>query len=342
MLALPLIHTFRLSEDGVRCGTDGLHVGAVPLLRRDGPGARAPRPPADVEPQLTELYGAPIDISRKVNRLTTVARALDCGDATLAAIAAVLLGFPDPPGFAKDAPARDGLPLVAQLAASGLLEGDWQPDKHPRAGCPPNAGWFVPKPKETNSATLPGNGPNLSAARDTFRLAARLVRSALQVATDLSIQAGEAAVRTGGRPLGVIGAILDLLSDSGELNRGDQQVVDELRASVDSPKTLEELQKPPSENTLGYQRHHAVEQNPANVLKAPAVHGYVKFGRDALEDACNLFWVPTYKHEQITGYYNSSDESDPSRTHRQVVNEQDFVGQFAAGLDAMRKYGVLK
>ena len=39
----------------------------------------------------------------------------------------------------------------------------------------------------------------------------------------------------------------------------------------------------------------------------------------------------------ITGYCNSRDDGDPSRAHRQVVDDLDFVGQFAAGLEAMRK-----
>ena len=81
----------------------------------------------------------------------------------------------------------------------------------------------------------------------------------------------------------------------------------------------------------------------ANVAKSPDAGGELrKFGREALDDPCNLFWVPTYKHDLITGYYNSRDDGDPSRTRRQVVDNLDFVGQFAVGLEAMRKYGVLK
>ena len=101
MGALPIIHFFRLSEDGVRCGTDSLAVGPTPLLRRAASGNWEARPRDEVEAELTVLYGLPIDLSGKAGGLATVARALERGDAALAAIAAVLLGLPDPPGLAK-------------------------------------------------------------------------------------------------------------------------------------------------------------------------------------------------------------------------------------------------
>jgi len=327
MIALPVIPTFRLCEDGVHCGADGLHVGAIPLLRRDARGSWAPRPPAEVEPQLADLYGAPIDISRKIDRLTTVGRALDRGDAALASIAAVLLGFPDPPGLSKDAPARGALELMVRLAASGLLK-DWDSDQHPRAGCPPNAGWFAQKPKEAGEAGLFSEESFSRTPHELFRLGARLARAAL-------------GVRITVRASGVLEASIDLL-DSGELNHGDQQVVEQLRTSMDPPRPLEELQRPQAGNALGYQLHRIVEENPANIAKAPVARQLQKFSREALDDPCNLAWVPTYKHELISDYYNSKDAEVTGRTHRQVVDDWDFPGQFAAGLSAMRRYGVLQ
>ncbi|MGA2492910.1 MAG: hypothetical protein ABSF67_08145 [Roseiarcus sp.] len=168
-----------------------------------------------------------------------------------------------------------------------------------------------------------------------------MARSAIRFAADLSVDAGEAALRLGSRASGVIEAIVDLL-DSSELDRGEQQVLDQLRASMDLPKTLEEPQRPPTENTLGYQLHHVVEQNPANVAKSPIIVAIEKFGRAALDDPCILVWAPTFKYELISDYYNSKDEGDPTHLRRQVVDDLDFAGQFAAGLAALRKFGVLK
>ena len=131
--------------------------------------------------------------------------------------------------------------------------------------------------------------------------------------------------------------------DSTPLNGGEQQVLDQIRAANDPPKTLEELQPPPKENVLGYQRHHLVEQNPDNVAKSPLAAAIEKFGRAALDDPSNIVWVPTLKHEQITGYYNALERSDqPGILHRDVVDQLDFAAQRAAGLDALRKFGVLK
>ena len=108
------------------------------------------RPRNEAEGELTALYGLPIDLSGKQGGLATVAGALERGDAALAAVAAVLLGFPDPPGLAKDAPARGAVELAAQLFASGLLK-DWDPAQHPRVGEKPNPGWFAAKPVDPNA-----------------------------------------------------------------------------------------------------------------------------------------------------------------------------------------------
>ena len=77
MGALPVIHFFRLSEDSVRCGTDRLHVGPKPLLRRAASGNWEARPRDEVEAELTALYGLPIDLSGEAGGLATVAGYVD-------------------------------------------------------------------------------------------------------------------------------------------------------------------------------------------------------------------------------------------------------------------------
>ena len=169
MGALAFIRFFRLSEDGVRCGADGLFVGPTRLLRCAEPGGWEARPCDEAEAELTALYGLPIDLFGKQGGLATVAAALDRGEASLAAIAAVLLGFPDPPGLAKDAPIRGSVELAAQLFASGLLK-DWDPAQHPRVGDKPNPGWFAAKPVDPN-APLPAVPAKPSLVRETLRVA---------------------------------------------------------------------------------------------------------------------------------------------------------------------------
>ena len=340
MGALPAIHFFRLSEHGVRCGTDGLAVGPTPLLRRAASGNWEARPRDEVEAELTVLYGLPIDLSGKAGGLATVARALERGEAALAAIAAVLLGLPDPPGLAKDAPARGSVELAAQLCASGLLK-DWDPAQHPRVGEKPNPGWFAAKPVDLN-APLPAVPAKPSLVRETLRAARGEARALIKGAVKKVVAGGRLALWAIPELKLLVETAIEILVPT-PLNVGEQQVLDQIRAAADPPKTLEELQQPPKQNVLGYQRHHLVEQNPGNVAKSPLAAAIEKFGRAALDDPSNIIWVPTLTHEQITGYYNARERSDqPGVLHRDVVDQLDFAAQRAAGLDALRKFGVLK
>jgi hypothetical protein len=74
--------------------------------------------------------------------LATVASALNADDQALARIAAVHLRIPDLP----DQAARDAMEAADVLIKYARDEGggDWNPALHPRAGTPPNPGWFAP------------------------------------------------------------------------------------------------------------------------------------------------------------------------------------------------------
>lgn len=114
-----------------------------------------------------------------------------------------------------------------------------------------------------------------------------------------------------------------------------------MRSSLDPPKTLAELQQPSTQNVLGYEQRHIVEQNKDNVAKSPAIEEIEKFGRQVVDDPGNIVWIPRLQHELISAYYSSEDLDDTeSRTHWQVVNTLDYASQRAAGLDALRKFGV--
>jgi hypothetical protein len=76
--------------------------------------------------------------------LATVAAALNANDQGLARIAAVHLQIPDLP----DQAARDAVEAADVLIKYARDEGggssNWNPALHPRAGAPPNPGWFAP------------------------------------------------------------------------------------------------------------------------------------------------------------------------------------------------------
>jgi hypothetical protein len=91
---------------------------------------------SEIEQLLSRAYRSTVVVERLMPGLATVAAALNANDQALARIAAVHLRVPDLPDLA----ARD-----AMEAADILIKSmDWDPALHPRAGTPPNPGWFAP------------------------------------------------------------------------------------------------------------------------------------------------------------------------------------------------------
>ena len=333
MLHMPAMRVFALRPEGVRCGVDGLFVGSVPLLLR----ARDPRdrehwsvrPATELDDELTARYGLPIDVTTKAGGLANVAKALDRGDLALAGIGAVLLQFPDPPQLDKGAPTADDLArLATELACSGLLKGDWDPTKHPRTGEKPNPGWFAEVARAVAEASARMRAwPSPEFNRELRKLLAELSEKGWL--TDFGPYGDAAAI---------IWEIVQRLGPS-VLNDGEDRAIQQTNASFDPPKSLEELQLPPTQNVLGYEKHHEVEQNDDNVVKT----ALSKFGRDAIDDPRNTVYVPRLKHELISADYSRKVDGDPlGRTFREVVDNLDFDQQRTIGIEMLRKYGILK
>jgi len=333
MLHMPATRVFTLRPDGVQCGADGIFVGSVPLLRREG-GAYGQvrwsvRPATELDSELTERYGLPVSVTAKARGIASVARALDRGDLALAGIGAVLLQFPDPPGLGKGVPAAiDWMALAIELAASGLLKGDWDPAKHPRTGQEPNPGWFAEVAREIQEVI----------ARMPAWPSPQFNRELRALVKDVAAKGGLSELGPYGDAAAVIWEIVQVLGPSA-LNDGEDRAIQQTNAYFDPPKTLEELQQPPAENLLGYETHHLVEQNQDNVAKS----ALIKFGRVAIDDPSNTVYVPRLKHELISADYSRCVEGDPlERTLREVTDEMDFDQQRAIGIKMLRKYGILK
>jgi hypothetical protein len=132
---------WRLSENtgddnlGLACTEQGLVLGRTALIeRRDGHFVVRDR--SEIEQLVSRAYRSTVVVERLMPGLATVAAALNANDQALARIAAVHLRIPDLPDLA----ARD-----AMEAADVLIKSvDWNPALHPRAGSPPNPGWFAP------------------------------------------------------------------------------------------------------------------------------------------------------------------------------------------------------
>jgi SCP1.201-like deaminase len=161
MFAMPGSRAFSLSargQGGVSCDADGVYVGDVSLLTCcEASGANkswAVRPISEVNSQLSALYRLPVDAAGKASAPRLIATALNRGDMAMAAIATVYMQFPDPPPLAKGVESRADIERRAtELHHSGLFK-FWDPAKHPRAGTPPNPGWFALVGEGTESVTV--------------------------------------------------------------------------------------------------------------------------------------------------------------------------------------------
>ncbi len=335
------VREFRLTREGVVCGESGLAVGGVALLERAPSRTQAGwsvRSLAELDAALSARYQLAVDVSSKVRGMAVVARALDKGNIALAQIAALLLQFPDPPDLAKLN--SGGAALASELICSGLVKGDWNSDAHPRTGTPPNSGWFAPVPKDpepskTRGAGWPSSLVNVALRTVVLKLAIQLAELEPHVRTAVSVFAVT---------MEIIAWLRDEFPEE-DFDPSQQRVADQLYASLQPPKTLEELQTQPLDHFLGYEEHHIVEQNSDNVAKdsVSLAEFLPKFSYEVLDDPSNLVWVPRLKHEQITAEYNSKYLDNPIYPlTRVVVTAMDFNAQREAGLDALRRAGVLK
>lgn len=364
MVGLGDEQTFRLRKGGVFCDEHGLSVGSVALLCNPSDEKSYPRwsirPVDEINCDLAAIYGVPVDVASKTPSLVDIARALTNGDLVRAAVGAVLLGLPEPLSLEKRNASGGALTeLVTALRRSRVLKADWDPSKHPRTGTPPNSGWFAPGraqketapkeediPKEENAlATKEENEPVAEPDKSPrlFGWPARVIRLGLrEVAKYAGVKLISSLATAGAAALSEGGTIfLQVIEDLGptELNRGEQKILDEWHALSDPPKTLEQLQAKPTVNKLGYDLHHIVEQNPANVEKTDIE----KFTQERLDAPDNLVWIPRLKHERITAYFSSKPRNGLlGGTNRNIIKQKSFDEQRAIGLELLRREGILQ
>lgn len=107
----------------------------------------------------------------------------------------------------------------------------------------------------------------------------------------------------------------------------------QITASLDPPKTLEELQRAVGTPKAGYEIHHIVEQTPAEQ------DGY---RRPQINGPENLVRIPTLKHREITGWYQTKNDQFDGLSPREYLRGKMWEERTNVGLHALTKYGVLK
>ena len=115
-------------------------AGSPLIERRDG--RFVVREPSDIARLVKYSFPDGVAVDRLMPGLARVASALNANDQAAARIAAVHLHIPNLPGSA----ARNAMVAEDALIKYARDQGgdsDWNPDLHPRAGVPPNSGWFA-------------------------------------------------------------------------------------------------------------------------------------------------------------------------------------------------------
>jgi hypothetical protein len=111
-----------------------------------------------------------------------------------------------------------------------------------------------------------------------------------------------------------------------------------INASLQGPKTLEQLQADAKSPAEGFEIHHIVEQTPAYEA------GYSK---ELIESPRNKVRIPLVKHWELNAWYDTKNEDYKDKagnwlTPRQYLKDKGWLERRKVGLDGLREVGVLK
>ncbi len=106
-----------------------------------------------------------------------------------------------------------------------------------------------------------------------------------------------------------------------------------IKAYLDPPKTLRELQDGVATPKKGYDVHHVVEQTSAENDSYP---------RHMIDAPENLVQIPTLKHWQINGWYLAGNEDYGGLSPREYLRGRSWDERLRIGKRALVDFGVLK
>lgn len=106
-----------------------------------------------------------------------------------------------------------------------------------------------------------------------------------------------------------------------------------IKAYLDPPRLLEELQRSVGNSAKGYDVHHIVERTSAKRAGYP---------RQMIEAPENLVRIPTLKHWQITGWYMTPNDDFGGLSPREYLHGKNWSERLRVGRQALIRYGVLK
>jgi hypothetical protein len=117
------------------------------------------------------------------------------------------------------------------------------------------------------------------------------------------------------------------------LNGKPDNYSDEIKASLDEPKTLKELHDAVDDPKPGYQIHHIAEQKAAEDDD---------FSRKEIDARDNLVRIPAMKHREITTWYQTPNKDFGWLSPREYLRGKDWKTRHNLGIEKLIDFGVLK
>lgn len=108
---------------------------------------------------------------------------------------------------------------------------------------------------------------------------------------------------------------------------------DNLLSYQDTSKTMQELIDAVSEPKAGYQIHHIVEQTAAEREGYP---------RDMIDAPGNLVRIPTWKHQEITAWYQTNNPDFEGMSPRKYLRDKPWTIKREVGIQTLIDKDVLK
>jgi len=326
---------------GVSCDTQGPALGPIRLLVKTTDGF-APRPLEELNVVLGHTFRRSLDCTRLWQGLWAVSRALNDGDLARAMIGATQLRLP----YLEEDEARRAAEAEAMSKAA--------PDDPDHPGWPAGTeggrgGKFRPKDKSNQDAAgVDGDQLGRLMARRTIRAALRAILTpgrALRFA-------GEAASNL----LPVVDAIGDaaLALDIAQMAAEFANLKRDAAAAQDfvekAPYRLDDLRISLEERSFnsfdafkkadlikyfgpagdGYEYHHIVEQGQQDDIDTTELHS-----------TRNIVRIPKLLHEEISSEFGQSNRKT-ELSLRQKFKDKPFDDRWRAGIEVMRKMGILQ
>jgi hypothetical protein len=127
----------------------------------------------------------------------------------------------------------------------------------------------------------------------------------------------------------VIGTVLNIVDTASWL----YELYPSIKAYLDEPRTLGELQEAAQTPEKGYDIHHIVEKTPARDSEFP---------ESLVQAPENLVRIPRFKHWEINGWFQTPNKDFGRISPRDYLRDKDWDVRAKIGRDALIDHGVMK